>query len=45
MEREMGMPLNKGASKEARIKAILNSGTPIPPELYYAVHQKRIESI
>jgi hypothetical protein len=41
METDMGMPINLKATPESRVQAILDSGSPVPPELYYAV-QKRM---
>jgi hypothetical protein len=40
METEMGFSINPTASPESRIKALLDGGSPVPPELYYALYQK-----
>jgi hypothetical protein len=40
MEADMGLPAST-EDPEARIKAILASGEPIPPELYFAFHKRK----
>jgi hypothetical protein len=41
MEAEMQLPMNPSAPPETRIQTILRTGRPIPPELYYAIHDRR----
>jgi hypothetical protein len=40
MEEEMEFPINPGGNAKSRIRAILDSGNPVPPELYAVLHQR-----
>jgi hypothetical protein len=40
MESDMGLPINSGWTSEERIQAMIDSGQPVPPELYHVMSKR-----